>query len=77
MVRDRKPTTKQWDEAIIYARRQLERAERRVERLQSAIRTYEWNRDHGFLWPGSAKRTEVIPAHRCFAMVYGARANDE
>ncbi len=53
----KEPAKTQWDEAIAYARRQLERAEKRVEQLQSAIKTYEWNRDRGFPWPGSTTRT--------------------
>jgi hypothetical protein len=40
-----------WDEAIEYTRRQLEKARKRTEQLQEAIKTYEWNRDRGFPWP--------------------------
>jgi len=53
---ERKAKITKWDEAIAHTHRQLELAERRVKRLQSAVKTYEWNRDRGFPWPGSAAR---------------------
>jgi len=49
-----KPT--EWDEAIKFTRKRLERAEKQVARLKAAVKTYEWNRDRGFPWPDSSTR---------------------
>jgi hypothetical protein len=46
----------EWDEAIAFTQKKLERAEKQADRLRKAINTYTWNRDRGFPWPTSATR---------------------
>jgi hypothetical protein len=53
---EQKAKDPKWDEAIEYTRKQLQKAKKRTEQLEAAIRTYEWNRDKGFPWPDSSTR---------------------
>jgi hypothetical protein len=51
---DEKNIVSGWDEVIAYTRKQLERAERRVANLRAAVKSYEWNKERGFPWPGDS-----------------------